>query len=540
VSKLRLLLLEDSELDAELILAALTEGGIDFESVRVQTRADFTAALTGHCPDLILADFSLPSFDGLSALHITQEKCPEVPFLFVSGAIGEERAIETLKSGATDYVLKQRLERLVPSVRRALREAHDRAERKRLEEELRRRAEELLEADRRKDEFLAMLSHELRNPLAPVRNALQLMRLRGTNDPILSQALDIITRQVQHMAQLIEDLLDVTRVTRGKIQLRKERLVLAEPVVHAAEAVRSLMEKRRHHFVVTLPEEPLILEADPVRLEQILVNLLTNAAKYTDPGGRIDLSVARQDSQAVIRVRDTGVGIKPEMQAHIFDLFMQVEHTLDRSEGGLGIGLTLVHRLIGLHGGTIEVASDGPGRGSEFIVRLPACTEGDLGRSEDRAASSSAGLVETAAEARRILIVDDNRDGAESLAMMLGLWGHEVSIAYDGATALRLANSERPELVFLDIGLPEMDGYTVAQRLRAAPETNGLVLVALTGYGQDEDRRRSERAGFNLHLVKPLDPEVVQELLARSLADLRKATPTLASRGRPRAKDSLT
>jgi signal transduction histidine kinase/ActR/RegA family two-component response regulator len=514
VSNLRLLHLEDSPLDAELILATLAAGGIDCDVHRVQTRADFEAALADGCYDLILADYSLPAFDGITALRIAHARCPGTPFLFVSGALGEELAIETLKNGATDYVLKQRLERLVPSVRRALREAEERAERKRLQEALRQRAEQLAEIDRRKDEFLAMLAHELRNPLAPIRNALQILRLRDVADPLVRQARDIIDRQVQQMTRLVDDLLDVARISRGKIRLRKERVELRKVVNLAVETTRPFIDKRQHQLTVSLPPEPLWLEADPVRLEQILANLLNNAAKYTDPGGRIWLTAERvrgtRDAaeDVVLRVRDNGIGIPPEMRARIFEAFAQADQSLDRSQGGLGIGLTLVRLLAELHGGAVEVHSEGAGKGSQFTVRLPLDA-----REAPAAAHRSAVNAAQSLRPRRVLVVDDNQDGAESLGMMLRLWGHEAYLAFDGPGALRAVEEYRPEAVFMDIGLPEMDGYQVAKRLRERYDPQRLVLVALTGYGQDEDRRRSSEAGFNYHLVKPVDLGALETIL---------------------------
>ena len=287
MSKLRILLLADTAPVAEMMLARLAEGGLEAEATRAHGRAEFEAALGAGCRfDLILADYSLPSFDGFSALRLAHEKCPGVPFLFVSGAIGEERAIEMLKSGATDYILKERLQRLVPAVRRALREAAERAERQRLEEALQRRAEELAEAHRRKDEFLSVLSHELRNPLAPVRNALHILRLYGPDDPTVNEARAIIERQVQQLARLVDDLLDVSRIASGKIQVKKQRLDLRAALKVAVESARPLVEKRRHRLEVSLPDEPLRLEADPVRLGQIVTNILNNAAKYTDRAAR--------------------------------------------------------------------------------------------------------------------------------------------------------------------------------------------------------------------------------------------------------------
>jgi signal transduction histidine kinase len=510
VNPLRLLLLEDSDRDAERILAHLAEGAFDCRAVRARTRDEFVAGL-GDCPhDLILSDFSPPSFDGLAALKLAREACPDVPFLFVSGATGEEVAVEALKSGATDYVLKQRLDRLVPAVRRALAEARERAERRRLEAQLRRQAEELALAARRKDEFLAVLAHELRNPLAPVRNALQIMRLHGTADPTLGQARAIIERQVQHLGRLVDDLLDVSRIGRGKVQLKKERVELSAVVAAALEVARPLIEKRQHRLTVTLAPDPLWLDADFVRLEQVVTNLLTNAAKYTDPGGDIRVSTAVEGGEAVLRVRDTGIGIPPAMRPRIFDLFMQADSSAHRTQGGLGVGLTLVKRLVEMHGGSVGVTSAGVGQGSEFVVRLPLA-----GAREDPAAppAAPAEAVQPPGRPKRVMVVDDNKDGADSLAMLVRLWGHDALLAYDGDSALKKAEAEQPDVVLLDIGLPGLDGYQVARRLRERSAEHP-VLVALTGYGKEEDRRRSREAGFNHHLTKPVDPDALQRLLA--------------------------
>jgi two-component system CheB/CheR fusion protein len=404
-------------------------------------------------------------------------------------------------------VLKHRLDRLVPAVRRALAEARERAERKRLEEELRQRADELARADRRKDEFLAMLAHELRNPLAPIRNALQIMRLRGLPDPTVRQAWEIMSRQAEHLSSLVDDLLDVSRITRGKVQLKVQRTDLAAAVAMAVDATRPLVEKRNHTLNVALPPTPVWVEADPVRLTQVVTNLLTNAAKYTDPGGRIDVAGRANGTQAVLTVRDTGIGIAPEAQATVFDLFVQTDDSLDRSQGGLGIGLTLARRLVEMHGGSVAVASEGKGKGSEFTVRLPLSPAGGP---VVPAAAEPAPPVGSAS--RRIAVVDDNKDGAESLALLLRMWGHEPFLAFDGAAALKLIETERPDLVLLDIGLPRLDGYEVARRIRAAGPHP--VLVAMTGYGQEEDRRKSRAAGFDHHLTKPVEPDALQAVIA--------------------------
>jgi two-component system CheB/CheR fusion protein len=373
-------------------------------------------------------------------------------------------------------------------------------------------AEDLAEADRRKDEFLAMLGHELRNPLTPILNCLHVMRRYQPGGSEFEANRRILERQVRHMGRLVDDLLDISRITRGKIQLRVEPVELAGVVERAVAATRPLVEGRRHDLRVALPAEPVWLEADPTRLEQVLANLLNNATKYTEPGGRIELTAAREGREVVLRVRDNGIGITPDLLPRVFELFMQADRSLDRAQGGLGIGLTLVHRLVELHGGRVEAHSAGPGRGSEFIVRLPL----PAGSASPQTPADEA-PPEPASPGRRstrVLVVDDNRDSAESLAMMFGLDGHEVHLAYDGPAAVEAALAYRPEVIFLDIGLPGLDGYEVARRLRGMPELAGVLLVAMTGYGQEEDRRRCRDAGFDLHLVKPVDPVTLRELLA--------------------------
>ena len=344
----------------------------------------------------------------------------------------------------------------------------DITDRKRLEEAANRHAEELVEADRRKDEFLAMLGHELRNPLAPIRNALQLVRLgRLETRPEVRDAHDIIERQVENLVRLVDDLLDVGRITSGKIQLQKERIDLAAVVARAVEGARPLIDARRHTLEVNLPEVPVPVEADPVRLAQVLWNLLNNAAKYTPDGGRITLTVERGD-EAVVRVRDTGMGIAPEMLPRVFDLFTQVERTLDRAEGGLGIGLTLVRRLTEMHGGTVAAPSEGQGQGSEFVVRLPVLPDEAPAAGPGKPAAEERRVAP--ASGRRILVVDDNRDSAESLAMLLRLFGNDVRTAQDGRLALEVAAAYRPDVVLLDIGLPGLDGLEVCRRLRRGRE----------------------------------------------------------------------
>ena len=386
------------------------------------------------------------------------------------------------------------------------------AERKRLEVELQVRVRDLADADRRKDEFLAMLAHELRNPLAPVRNGLQILRVTCGGDPEVRRLAEMMGRQVGQIARLVDDLLDVSRITQGKVTLRRERVDLAAVVNQAVEAARPLADARRHELSVAAAPEPIRLDADSSRLAQVIGNLLNNAVKYTDEGGRIWLEVRREGGLAVVRVRDTGVGISAEMLPRVFDLFTQIDPTLDRSQGGLGVGLTLVRSLVELHGGTVHAASPGHGRGSEFVVRLPALPPAAR---PDAGAPAAAGTAPPPSPSRRILIVDDNADAADSLAMLLGLSGHQVRTAYSGPAAIDAVEAFRPEVVLLDIGLPGMDGHEVARRLRRSPTASGVTLVALTGYGQDDDRRKTRDAGFDHHLVKPVDPDDLAGLLSQ-------------------------
>jgi PAS domain S-box-containing protein len=373
----------------------------------------------------------------------------------------------------------------------------------------------LKETDRRKDEFLAMLAHELRNPLAPIRNAVQIFRAKGPPVPELQWARDVIDRQVQHMTRLVDDLLDVSRITQGKIELRKERVQLATIVNGAVEASRPLIEKWGHHLTVTLPSEPVYLDVDQTRMAQVLLNLLNIAAKYTEQGGQIWLTTEREGEHAVLRVKDTGAGIPPEMLSRIFEMFTQLDRSLDRSQGGLGIGLTLVQSLVEMHGGRVEAHSEGPGRGSEFVVRLPLATEVIDPR---RLPPDGDGGGVAATSRCRILVVDDNQDAADSLAMVLRMMGNETHTAHDGLEAVGAAAVFRPDVVLLDIGLPKLNGFEAGRRIREQ-QGNRVVLIALTGWGQDEDRRRSREAGFDHYLTKPVEFEALQRLLA----DVEKA-----------------
>ena len=377
----------------------------------------------------------------------------------------------------------------------------------------RKRAEEALKnADRRKDEFLATLAHELRNPLAPLRTGLQVLNI-SRDAAVAADTRKMMDRQLSHMVRLIDDLLDVSRITSDKLTLRKERVLLRAVAETAVEASRPVIEASGHALKLALPDEPVWLDADPTRLAQVVSNLLTNAAKYTPEGGCIELAAVREGGEVIVRVTDTGLGIPPGMLAEVFEMFTQVNRTLDRSQGGLGIGLALVKRLVELHGGTITAASPGLGEGSTFTVRLPL-VEADARETEPRS-TPEATSAQSPMSGRRVLVVDDNVDGAESLAKMLQICGHETRTAHSGPEALDAARPFNPEVVFLDIGLPGMNGYEVAKRLRAEPSLSGAVLVALTGWGSEDNKRQSREAGFDFHLTKPVEVTAIESILAR-------------------------
>ncbi|MGQ0766090.1 MAG: hybrid sensor histidine kinase/response regulator [Gemmatimonadota bacterium] len=368
----------------------------------------------------------------------------------------------------------------------------------------------LREANERKDEFLALLAHELRNPLAPVRNAVQLLHLRGPAVPELEWARGVIDRQMQQMTRLIDDLLDVSRISKGKIELRRERADLATIIHGAVESSRPLIDQYGHDLTLTLPAPPVYLDADLTRLAQVFSNLLNNAAKYTDTGGRISLVAERQGSEVTITVTDTGIGIAPEMLSRVFEMFTQADLSVGKSRGGLGVGLTLVKRLVEMHGGRVEARSKGLGLGSQFVVFLPVAQE--LAQQPPAPGGELPGRPQRASQ--RVLVVDDNRDSADSLSMLLSTMGNEVQTGYDGLDAVRLAGEFRPDIALLDIGLPGMSGYEAARAIRGEPWGRNMVLVAVTGWGQESDQRRSKEAGFDHHLVKPVPPAVLIEMVA--------------------------
>lgn len=384
----------------------------------------------------------------------------------------------------------------------------DITERKRLESDLRQYAAELSEADRRKDEFLATLAHELRNPLAPIRTGLEVMKMAKDDTNTLEEVRNTMERQTQQLITLVDDLLDVSRITRGKLELRKCRVVLKEVLQSAVEASSPLIDEAGHELTVTIPECPINLNADPHRLAQVVSNLLINAVKYTPEGGRISLKAERQDNEVLISVQDNGIGIPPEMHARVFEMFTQIDRPLEKGYTGLGIGLTLVKSLVEMHEGRIEVYSEGMNKGSEFRVRLPLLVESGADEHLDQPQEAARRQIQ-----RKLLVVDDNKSAAMLLSMVVKMFGCDVRTAGDGEEAIRVAAEFLPDVILMDIGMPKMNGYEAARHIRQQPWGQKMKLVALTGWGQDEDKQRTKDAGFDCHLVKPAEPSVLQRVL---------------------------
>jgi signal transduction histidine kinase len=480
---------------------------------------------------VVLMDVSMPELDGFELADIIRQhpRYQKTAIIFVSAVhLSDLDRIKGYESGAVDYVSVP----VIPEILRAkvgvftelYRKTRD-AERltRELEERVAERtaeleaavakqmllANQLLEADQRKDEFLALLAHELRNPLAPIRNAIAILRQRPAADQTATWCRDVIERQSAQLARLVDDLLDVSRITQGKIKLQIERIDLAEILSSAIETSRPLIDARGHELVVIAPERSLQIDGDRARLTQVIANLLNNAARYQHDRGRIEVKIERSGSEAVIAVRDQGVGIAPSVLSQIFELFSQGERAPNEAQGGLGIGLSLVKNLVEMHGGNVIGHSDGLGYGSEFVIRLPCLVE----NTAPPDAIPDQGITAGDGVPRRILVVDDNRDAAESLAMLLRLGGHEVLVANDGHEALEISATQRPAVVLLDIGLPGMDGYEVCRRVREQGLANTQI-IAMTGFGQERDRRRSKEAGFDLHTVKPVQIDELMRLLA--------------------------
>jgi len=457
-------------------------------------------------PDLIVLDVKLPDISGyeVAARLRANPETASIAVMHTSATFTTvDKRVLGLDSGADAY-LTQPFEpaELIATVKSLLRLRH-------AEQEMRLRADQLAEADRRKDEFLAMLAHELRNPLAAIMTAIGILERKPSDDAKEVRMRSIIQRQTHHLARLVDDLLDVSRITRGKVQLRRDRMDLRGVLQQVLPLIRPVAEGRQLRMESSLPEQPLWMNADATRLEQVFMNLLDNATKYTDAGGSVSVNVFQEgvdgSAQAVVRITDTGIGIPAHKLPAIFELFAQVDESLERTRGGLGIGLTLVRNLVELHGGTISATSAGVGRGSEFVVKLPLTVSVPV-------LVSRTVSQEERQRHRRILLVEDNSDARQALKDLLELWGHQVEVAQDGMGGVARALEARPDLALVDIGLPGMDGYRVAQELRArVGET--IQLVAITGYGGPEDRHRALEAGFDHHLVKPVKPDELDRLL---------------------------
>jgi signal transduction histidine kinase len=513
MTPLRFLLLEDNPLDAEVIQATLTKGGIEHTLLHVETRADFIAALERAPFDLILADYVLPGFDGLAALEIARTLAPETPFLFVSGSLGEELATESLKQGATDYVLKQQLGRLVPCVQRALREAQEHRALKQVEAErdqlLQREQAARAEAEaanRSKDEFLAVLSHELRTPLSPILGWAKLLRTGTMDATQTAKALATIEHNAYLQSELIEDLLDISRITQGRLTLNMGTVNLRTTIEAAAEMVQMTAASKSIQLEVNLTSEVGQVPGDATRLQQVVWNLLSNAMKFTPQGGQVTVQLEQVDSSAQITVSDSGIGITPDFLPHVFDSFRQADSTTTRRFGGLGIGLAIVRHLVELHDGTVAVASPGRGFGATFTIKLPLMP---MQSTADRKPSSTE--LSQNLTGVKVLVIDDDSDSLELIAFILKQAGAYVTTAVTAKEGLLLFTQSPPDILLSDIGMFDMDGYMLMQQIRALPaEKGGLVkAMALTGYAGDLDRQQALQAGFQQHLSKPVDPETL-------------------------------
>jgi signal transduction histidine kinase/CheY-like chemotaxis protein len=513
----RVLILAPTDRDATLSLAMLAGAGVTAVACRdVDTLCQGLAA---GCGAAILTEEAILADRTRCVTAIVRDQPPwsDLPLIVLTGGGTDSHAaalaLETL-GNVTLLDRPVRVATLVSAVRAALRSRRKQYEVRDHLAERARVAAELRDADERKNEFIAMLAHELRNPLSPVRNALAVFRARFDGDADAERLGAMMERQVGHLVRLVDDLLDVSRVTRGKVELRRARVDLTVIAARASEGARAFLAERHHSLDVALPPKPVWVDADADRIEQIVDNLLSNAGKYTEPGGRVRLALCQEGVEAVIRVRDNGIGLRPDAIPRLFELFMQSDRLPGRVSEGLGLGLALVKTLVEMHGGSVTAASPGPGKGSEFTVRLPAVAAPAREKSVDPPREDSVRAVLPL----RVLVCDDNEDGAESMATLLDLLGYQVRVCHDGPAALVAAREFDPDVCLLDIGLPKgMDGYEVARQLRTGGRA-GMFLAALTGYGQDEDRRRSTDAGFQAHLVKPVDPKTLTDMLSRVTA----------------------
>ncbi len=524
IDRVDILLVDDQPsklLTYEAILADLGENLIKATSATEALQCLLTRDIA-----VVLVDVCMPELDGyeLAAMIRQHPRFQKTSIIFVSAILlNDLDRVRGYECGAVDYVPVP----VVPEILRAkvgvfaelyrktrALETLNAALESRVAErtaELEASTAALKEADQRKDEFLAMLAHELRNPLAPIRTAVQLLRIRELAEPDRAYARDVIDRQVEHLVNLIDDLLDVSRITRGMITLDREPVLVGAVVARAVETTRPAIDNRRHELTIELPDELLTVDGDKTRLVQVVSNILHNAAKFTEPGGRIRLRVSRDNGHAVVSVADTGCGVAAEFLPTMFDLFTQAQGKLSREQGGLGIGLALARRLTEMHGGTITARSDGPGRGTEIVVRLPIAAAVRA----NSLTTTANGLTLPPIPTRRVLIADDNRDAAEALSMRLRMAGHDVRVVHDGVEALAAADALAPDVVLLDLGMPRMDGYEAARRMSGRPWRQHATLVALTGWGQQEDRDRSAAAGFDRHLVKPIGEADLSDVLQK-------------------------
>jgi signal transduction histidine kinase len=543
---INILIVDDEPRNLTVLESILDDPG--YRLVRADNANKALLALVVEEFALLILDIRMPDMTGFELAQIikARAKTSRVPIIFLTAFYNEDQhVLEGYDIGAVDYLHKP----VNPAILRSkvavfaelyrknranelahvallaeiserrfaeqrLRELNDSLERRVAE-----RTEALREADRRKDEFLATLAHELRNPLAPVRNAVEILRLGGDATPQATWAREVIDRQTQQLARLLDDLMDVSRISHGKIELKREHVELSAVIQGAVETSRPHIDELGHELDISLPQLPVVLNADLTRLSQVFLNLLNNAIKYTERGGRIELRAELEGNEVMVAVRDTGIGIPDDKLPAIFEMFSQVDGASSRTAGGLGIGLSLVKRLVEMHGGRITASSGGLGKGSEFVVRLPIVTERPKIRRAHKAERS------LPSSALRVLVVDDNRDSATSLSMLLSTMGNEVRTAYDGEEAVRVALEFRPQAVLCDIGLPKLGGYDVARAIRAEEWGKGAVLIAVTGWGQHADKQRSEAAGFDHHMVKPVDP-----------ADLMRILGALPNREHPREK----
>ncbi len=508
--------------DAPLILHTNDHEATRYVGTRILRSAGFRVIEAGsgeealrlldQHPDLLVLDVKLPDMSGHEVVRMLRSSPATASLLVLQTSATyttSSKRAEGLEGGADGYlVAPYEPEELIAQVRALLRL-------NRVETELRRKAEQLALADLRKDEFLAMLAHELRNPLAAITTALPLLGVHRQDADRFEGVVAVINRQTRNLARMVDDLLDVSRITRGKIHIENRPLDLRNVLAEALEVIRPAVQTRSQWLNASVGDRPLPMQGDATRLEQVFVNLLDNASKYTPTGGRIDLEATPERTpdgghRVSVRVTDNGMGISPEVLPSVFELFVQDTQTLDRSRGGMGIGLTLVRKIIELHGGRVEARSSGRNQGSEFVVQLP------LARESHREASRGDDRPRRQLPARRVLLIEDNIDALHSLAEYLGLLGHEVAVAADGEAGISTAASFGPDVVIADIGLPKLDGFGVAQRLRKASNGDGhrVYLVALTGYGGQQQRERALSSGFDLHLVKPVEPEALARLLS--------------------------